>query len=192
MLFNLQELIDMVLMILVVGYIFKDMFRQPVINLEEYDPLKHFQSAVPSNFKFAVLVTAPAIILHELGHKFVAVSMGFTSVFHAAYTWLGIGLLLKLLNTGIIFFVPAYVSTFGNPTALQSAAISVAGPSVNLILWLAAWLLLKDKNMVKKYGFALQMTKQINLFLFIFNMIPIPPFDGGNFFWSLIQAFKGA
>ena len=43
--------------------------------------------------------------------------------------------------------------------------------------------------MKKKHQLYLFFFKQINMFLFILNMIPIPGFDGFNFFISLFKAF---
>ncbi|MBC8444116.1 site-2 protease family protein, partial [Candidatus Woesearchaeota archaeon] len=44
------------------------------------------------------------------------------------------------------------------------------------------------KNIKKRYIPFLILTKKINLFLFIFNMLPIPFFDGGHFFSSILSA----
>jgi len=137
-----------------------------------------------------MLVTAPAIILHEFGHKFVAIAFGATAVFKAAYTFLILGIVMKFLNFGFLFFVPAYVtySTVGI-TYFQSALIAFAGPFVNLVLWLGAKLILKKSNLKGWKKQALFLTSKVNMFLFIFNMLPIPMFDGFHFFKNLILTF---
>ena len=110
--FTFGEIFDIIIMTAVVGYIFSGLFKRPVE--EDYDPLKHFKAGFDINdLKFAILVTAPAIILHELGHKFVALSFGLEAVFQAAWLFLGLALILKLMNFGFIFIVPAYVSILG-------------------------------------------------------------------------------
>jgi len=140
-------------------------------------------------FWFAAMVTAPAIILHELGHKITALSFGLTAEFHAAYTWLAIGVILKLISFPFIFFVPAYVSIGGNPTVLQQVLTAFAGPCVNLVLFITAYVVLKIANLKNKPFQFWSLTKNINLFLFIFNMLPIPMFDGFTIFsglWKII------
>lgn len=154
---------------------------------------------------FAALITAPAIILHEFGHKITALSFGFTSTLHAACSTANIAgggffdfycgltivsIVLKIVNFGFIFFIPAFVETVGNATVLQHTLISVAGPLVNLALFLITLIILKThKKLSLKMMNFLTLTKNINLFLFVFNMIPIPGFDGFNVFrgiWLMI------
>ena len=189
--FTLMEIIDILVMTLAVGYIFKDVFSFHKIH-DTADIVLHRGKRLDLEaFKFACAVTAPAIILHELGHKFVAMSYGLTAEFHAAYFWLGFGVIMKLLNTGFIFFVPAYVSTYGS-TLLQGSLISGAGPAVNLLIWLSAILVLKYGNVKKRATLVFWvMKKQINLFLFIFNMIPIGFFDGANIVSGLFRVLFG-
>ena len=189
--FTLSEVFDIFVMTLIVGYIFSGTFRKPVEH--DYDPLKHYKHGFYGinweDFKLSVLVTVPAIIFHELGHKFVALGFGLEAQFHAAWTFLALGLAMKLLNFGFIFVVPAYVSILGNPTNLQSSMVAFAGPAVNLILWLGSLAMLNLKSIPKKYYGVLLLTSKINMFLFIFNMLPIPGFDGSKVFMGLIQAF---
>lgn len=192
MLFSFQEILDIALMTLVIGFIFKDYFHfKPKV--EVFTPEYYLGKAKKkkfgwSDFWFAAAVVAPSIILHEFGHKFVAISYGMTATFQAAYTWLGIGLLLKLLGIGFIFFVPAFVSIVGQGTSLQFALISFAGPAVNLVIWLVAFVILKTHKKMKNntYHF-LHLIKRINMFLFIFNMLPIPGFDGWTVWGELVR-----
>ena len=178
----------MVIMTLVVGYIFSGLFKKPVH--EDYDPLKQLkQGFFSDDFKFAVAVAAPAIILHELGHKFIALSFGLEAVFQAAWLFLILALIMKVMNFGLIFIVPAYVSIFGRATPLEFSLVALAGPAVNLILWLFAYFAVKKNLFAKKHNVALLLTSRINMFLFIFNMLPIPGFDGSKVFMGLVQHF---
>jgi Zn-dependent protease len=183
-------------MTLALGFIFKDVFlpRRAVINTENYDPIAHYRSLGTRydmhGFVLGMMIAGPAVLFHELGHKLVAMGFGMSAEFHAAYFWLGLGVILKLMNFGFIFFVPAYVSIMGATTPLQSSAIAFAGPAVNLILFLVPWLLLKNKAFVKrhkKYLALMVLTSRINIFLFIFNMLPIPMFDGWKVYSGVIQ-----
>ncbi len=139
----------------------------------------------------ACIITAPAVIFHELAHKTVAISYGLQATFHAAYFWLGFGIVMKLLNTGFIFFVPGYVTHSAAATPLQSVAIAFAGPFLNFMLWLVSWLLLKFKpfELSTKSIQILVATRYINGFLFIFNMLPFGFFDGAHVLNGLIAQF---
>ena len=183
MILSLKELFDIVVMTAILGIIFQDLFRRFKNPFSLYGkPSFDWQG-----FKFATAAIAPAVILHELGHKFIAMGFGLSATFNAAYGWLGFGLVLKLLNVGFIFFVPAYVSIHGEATALTYSIIAFAGPAMNLILWMGAKYVL-DKKLVKtKYLSFIYLTKQINMFLFIFNMLPIPGFDGFKVYQNLLQ-----
>lgn len=210
MIFSGYELLDIVIMTLAVGFIFKDVFLpkgKPAIHDEKYDPLAKYKAmkakgkkigtwgasklSLNNGFVFAMVVTAPAIILHELGHKFLAMNFGLTAVFHAAYFWLILGVVLKLMSFGFIFFVPAYVSIGGvGMTPLMHSAVAFAGPAVNLLLFTICFLLVKNKAFTKKYSRYLPifvLTYKINLFLFVFNMLPIPMFDGWHVYSGIIQ-----
>ncbi|MFC1769022.1 M50 family metallopeptidase [Nanoarchaeota archaeon] len=183
------EIVDIVIMSLVLGYIFKDIFnyRKPV---ENYDPLKEIRggSLNKENLKFAIMAIAPAIVLHEMAHKFVALAYGVPATFYAAYGWLILGLVLKLMNFNFIFFVPGFVS-HGMTDPTTSAIIAVSGPAVHLILWVFAKYALKKGLFDKKYTQLLVVTKYVNGFLLIINMLPIPGIDGWHVYtgiWSLI------
>ena len=180
MIFTLRELFDVVVMTLAVGYIFMGVFKTHAIGFDRH------------TFLLACLVTAPALILHELAHKFVAIGFGLQADFHAAYFWLILGVVLRLLRSNFIFFVPAYVS-FGSAivqtTPLMSSAIAFSGPLMNLVLFGISWALLRQKKMKHSTFAFLYITKQINLFLFVFNMLPIPGFDGLKVYQGLYQTF---
>lgn len=188
------EFIDLAAMTVFVGYIFSDIIP---IRRDSYDPITHYKKSFDFEaLKFAVMATAPAIIVHELAHKFVALGFGLNAVFFAFYRstfslMLGIfAIISKLTGFGFIFFVPGFVGISGNGTHLQFALAALAGPLVNLALWLGAWLLLKSRK-YKRHYLLLLLTQRINMFLFIFNMLPIPGFDGYKVFSGLIRAFMG-
>jgi Zn-dependent protease len=141
------------------------------------------------DFWFAMAIVAPTILLHEFGHKFIAIAFGAHATFQAAYTWLGLGVILKFLNFGFLFFVPAFVSISGNITSLQSSLIAFAGPFMNLIIWLSSMYLLKTRKFSVNVTHALKILSYVNKYLFIFNMLPIPLFDGFKVYTGLFHAF---
>lgn len=174
--FSLAEVFDAIVICVALGFIFQDIFRKP--RSYTFDPLLIPKTSFSwEDFKFAMAVTAPAIILHELGHKFTALALGASASFHAAYGWLILGIVLKLMNFGFIFFVPAFVAISPQPP-LSNALIAFAGPAVNLLLFAISWYLLRTRKFSRTTSIGLLLTKRINLLLFIFNMLPIPGFDG--------------
>lgn len=180
------ELFDLAFMTVMLGLIFMNFFKRMDIGTPELYSYGFFDY---KKFKLSIIAVAPAIILHEMAHKFLAIGFGMNATFHAAYIWLLIGLALSMTNLGIVFFVPAFVS-ISPGTPLQTALTAGAGPFMNLILWIGALLALKYKLVKKRYFLALHLTKQVNMFLFIFNMIPIPMFDGAKFFSGLFSYFS--
>jgi Zn-dependent protease len=193
MFFNYQEIIDMVVMTLVLGFIFKDMFPNRQKAYE--DPLHYYASKRNSdmeNFKFAVMLTVPAVLFHEFGHKFVAMSFGLQATFGTSYAWLLIALIMKAMNFGMIFIVPAFVSIQPGPIMIANpyigSIISFAGPAVNLLLWGMSKFLIGQKKVPRKYLQFAYLTKSINGFLFVFNMLPIPPFDGFQVVMGIVRS----
>ena len=192
-LISFNEIIDLIAMTVFVGYIFSGIIP---VRRENYDPLLHYKRGFDfEGLKFAIMATAPAIIVHELAHKFVAISFGLNAIFYAFYRQtftliLGaLAIFSKLTGFGLMLFVPGYVGISGPGTNIQFAVAALAGPLVNLALWLGAWIILKKKAYKKKYYLLLILTSRINMVLFIFNMLPIPGFDGYNFLAHLIKAF---
>jgi len=191
-----MEIIDILIMTAGLGFIFKDIFARPRMYSAE-DPLKYYEQPKLNNFKFAIYAVAPAVIFHELGHKFVALGFGMNAIFHAAYTWLGIGIVLRLMRFPFIFFVPGYVSlSCTNPVCMAMISanpwilsiVAFAGPGMNLLLWLGSRYALNHSLVPKKYIAVVSLSLRINLFLFIFNMLPIPPFDGFKVFSGIFAS----
>jgi len=187
MFISLMEIVDIVIMTFAIGYIFSDFFkREP---LEGYDPLTYYNKPpFWENIKHAAMIAAPAVVLHELAHKFIATAFGATATLHAPYTMYAVVILLKMMRFPLLFFVGGYVSHTPLPL-LQSSLVAVAGPLTNLILWLAALAIVKYKLIDRKYYKLIVPMGKLNMFLFIFNMLPLPGFDGFHFFSSLFRVF---
>ncbi|MFW6230643.1 MAG: metalloprotease [Nanoarchaeota archaeon] len=215
MLFTFQEIFDAAAMTFIIGLIFSDFFAR--YNKKDaknaglfvkhgpgqevaYDPISHYSSKKKvhlgllsfdwDDLKFAMMIIGPAIILHELGHKFTAMGFGVEATFHTSYFFLGLALLLKILNSPFIFLVPAFVAyPAGAISPLQSSLVAFAGPAVNFLIFIASSLALKFmKKLDKKTIMLLGLTKQVNLFLALFNMIPLRPFDGGHVLSGILQS----
>ncbi len=182
------EIIDMIIMTIAAGYIFMDFFQRPTSD----DPVEAFKQSSDKmqRFWYSCALVAPPIILHELGHKFVAMSMGYTATFQAAYIFLIIGVVIKLLRIPFIVIVPAYVSITGvGLTHIQHATIAFSGPAVNGMLWIASLLVLKTQKLDTNWLTFWKYSLYINGLLFVFNMLPIPGFDGWKVYAGLYNYF---
>lgn len=180
MIISPQELFDITVITLAVGFIFKDFFKGAYSTSGE----RGFQW---NDFWFAVAITAPAIVLHEVGHKIAALFFGMNPVLHASYGFLALGIILKMINFGFIFFVPGYVSHIASSIPWHNSLVAFAGPFVNLILLGTAVIIYKNNIGGSKWYKIAYLTAKINMFLFIFNMLPIPPFDGYTVFSGLAK-----
>ncbi len=126
-----------------------------------------------------------ASVLHELFHKLAGLMLGVPAVFHAFYLGLFIGVLFKIFFPSFVVLIPGYVTIYSNDP-LVNLITSFAGPFANLLLFLIFKYLSLKKNDWLFYELAM-----INLWLFIFNMLPIPPFDGYHVLTSLLQLLFG-
>lgn len=169
---SISEIIDVLILTAALGYIFSDMIKKP----KEFS----FFGNDFNDFKYAALIVTPAVLLHELAHKGVGIYFGYESILQISLFGLGLGVLLKYVNSPIIFFVPAYVissGAFANPE--NFALLALAGPAANFALyWISDFLLISRKY--PKYNHAFIVSKKINLILMAFNMIPFGFFDGAK------------
>ncbi|MEM2138766.1 MAG: hypothetical protein QXM96_01280 [Candidatus Woesearchaeota archaeon] len=188
MVFTIGEIIDLVIMIFSIGFIFSGFIKKEPE--EEYDPLKYYKKDQRfENFKYATIVAAPAVVLHELAHKFTAMAFGATAILHAPIDWYVIAVIMRLFNFPIFFFVGGYVSHTRLPY-LESAIVSIAGPLTNLIIYLCVLLIINLKLVKRKDYKILGIISKLNLFLFVFNLIPLPGFDGFHFLMNMFYFIR--
>lgn len=187
MFFTLLEILYILITVIVIGYIFSAMFRHETKNQDILARYTSFTKFNWEDIKFGVLIAAPGIIFHELAHKFTAMFLGLNAYYEIYPTGLIIGIILRLLNSGFLILAPGYV-VISNATQLQSILTAFAGPFTNLLLFIISLLILKyTKNLKPKTALILAATKQINMWLFIFNMIPVPPLDGSKVILPLLS-----
>ncbi len=171
------EILQLLLTVAALGYIFSGSLRR-----YETDPLKQYKRFDLKDFLYSALIASPGIILHELAHKFTALSFGLEATYQIFPLGLAIGIILKAINSSFLLLAPGYVVING-ANSFQSSLSAFAGPFINLLLWLGCALLLKkSKNMTHNQALVLTLMKNMNRMLFLFNMIPIPPLDGYKVF----------
>ncbi|MBS3150551.1 hypothetical protein J4425_01970 [Candidatus Woesearchaeota archaeon] len=176
MITSFQEIFYLIVLTLAIGYIISGYIKVPGL---------YSRGLNWKGIKFAILVAAPAIILHELAHKFVGIAFGYNSFFYIWWFGLILGVILRIVGSPFLLLAPGYVSIAAN-NPIHLGIIAFAGPFINLLLFLTALIILKRKKRMKKREFMFwHLTKVINMWLFIFNMIPIPPLDGSNVFGAI-------
>tara|TARA_Y100000310_G_scaffold283455_1_gene305425 strand:- start:2946 stop:3494 length:549 start_codon:yes stop_codon:yes gene_type:complete len=180
---SLSEILSLAVMTVALGYIFSGFIKKP------RGPFEIEKKFSLDDLWFAAIVAAPAVILHEFGHKFVAIALGYTATFHVYWFGLGLGIVLKLISSPLMILAPAFVSIPAGVSAFEGFLIALAGPFVNLLLFFVSWYVLKNHKVSHKVAVGLAISKKLNLFLFIFNMIPFPPLDGYHVFTNLLGMF---
>ena len=170
MILTFQEIIDFLAIWLVTSFVFlpSDYKKLP----REY-LIKHF------------IFVGLASVLHELFHKLAGLMLGVPAVFHAFYLGLFIGVLLKIFFPSFVLLIPGYVTIYSNDP-LIGLITAFAGPFANFLLFVIFKYLSLKKNDWFFYEIAM-----INLWLFIFNMLPIPPLDGYKVLVNLLQLLFG-
>lgn len=117
-------------------------------------------------------------LLHEIGHKYVALRKGYTAQFRANYKGLLIALVLSLGS--FIYVSPGAVRVYGKKMdGKDSGRISMMGPLINILL--SAAFLAIHLSHPQKQGMIYATTwlgYNINAWIGLFNMLPAGSFDG--------------
>lgn len=137
---------------------------------------------------FFLLVLGTGFILHELAHKFTAIYFGHLAQFRMWTNGLIFMGILAVLPTNFLFIAPGavYIRGWGRQiTRAENGIISAAGPVTNLVIALIGILAIVTIGpMVLNLGGEpkelFSSLVGINLFLGLFNMIPIYPLDGSK------------
>lgn len=147
-------------------------------------------------FRYIVIIII-SISLHELAHGFAAMSQGDNTPEKAGHITLN-----PVVHMGwesIIFLCIAGISWGQMPVnpykfrngIISDILVSAAGPFSNLFLGFVLIVLLLffyDWGLFNQEF--IYLAARVNLTLFLFNMLPIPPLDGFNIFSNIFPGLK--
>ena len=175
-----KEIIDVTVSILVLALAFAILYRSgSVMNFFDY---KLGDLAYVGLFGLCIGLVVLSFLFHEFGHKFVAQRHGMWS----EYRMYPLGLVLTLLTSflGFLFAAPGAVYIQGECSKETNGKISIAGPMINIVLaaiGIAGCLAMNYSGWVIFF----LLLANLNAFLALFNLLPIPPLDGSKVFkWS--------
>jgi Zn-dependent protease len=148
-------------------------------------------------FRYVAIIVI-SIVLHELAHGFAAISQGDDTPERAGHITLdpvvhmGIPSLIMLVFIGMSWGqMPVNPSNFRHKWS--DTFVSAAGPLSNLAIAFIACVIIA---IAKTYHVSLLSTEffgmmaMINVYLFLFNLLPVPPLDGFTVFSEIFPSFK--
>ena len=124
-------------------------------------------------------------LVHEMGHVIAGIILGFRP---EAISIIPTGFSVKFKND-----CKNYNSKIknGNVLAIKKAIIAFAGPIVNLIIMAIVVLYYKVTENSEIINIPIELILYSNLLIFIFNMLPIYPLDGGRILKEIIHINYG-
>ena len=158
---------------------------------------------------YSLVILLVSVIIHELAHGYVAYSLGDPTAKYAGrltlnplkhLDWFGsiiLPLLLFLAGSPFLFGwakpVPVNPYNFSDKK-YGEIKVSAAGPASNIAIALVFGLILRfmpENILLMNPGLliAFSVIVEINIWLAIFNLIPIPPLDGS---WILFSFFPAS
>jgi Zn-dependent protease len=144
------------------------------------------------NLLLSIAIVGPALILHELAHKFMAQRYDLVAAYVIWPTGVILSLLITIMTNGAVLFAAlgavmissVYHTRVGyrfiGLTSEEMGKISWAGPMTNIGLAIICYIL----HPINPNIFSQAAT--INLVIAIFNCLPFPPLDGVKIFrWNI-------
>lgn len=174
-------------------------------------------SSIINDLLIAILPILIAITFHEVAHGFVAYKLGDSTAKVMGRLTLNplahidpvgtviVPLMLFILSKGAFIFgaakpVPVNFYNLRNPRR-DSAIVSAAGPTVNVLIALLSIFLLFfiykiytifipssfiGQKIIMPINKMLLYSVSFNIFIAAFNLLPVPPLDGGRIVISLL------
>jgi len=175
--FSRTEIRDILISVIVMAIAFTILYRNNTSILAFFEYHLGESMKFVGLFGMCVLLVIVSFLFHEFGHKFVAQKHGLWSEFRM---WPA-GLFLTLITPfiGFLFAAPGAVMIAGNMDEKTNGKVGIAGPIVNLVMSAIGLVGLFTINHSGWVIFFL-MLGNLNAFLALFNLLPIPPLDGSK------------
>lgn len=145
-------------------------------------------------FIIVSLVTSLAVIVHELSHKYTAISLGCYSKYVLHPTGLVLTLVSAIPFMPIKIIMPGVTLVFPytyDPYSLRrvNGITSLAGPLSNILLAIFSAIAINVaySQMPLILKLALAVSLSVNSWIALFNLIPVPPLDGSKVIsWNIL------
>ena len=181
--FSKIEIRDILISVMVLNIAFTILYRDSGF-------LRFFEINFGSGMKYVglfllcLVLVVISFLFHEFGHKFTAQRFGLWSEFRMWPAGLFLTLVTSLL--GFLFASPGAVMINGNVDREKNGKIAIAGPIVNIVMCfigIIGCLLTNYSGWVIFF----YMLANLNGFLALFNLLPVPPLDGSKILgWNMI------
>lgn len=142
----------------------------------------HDASSFLQYFLMSLLTIGLGFLLHELAHRFTARRFGLWAQFKLWWSGVILALATAVLTGGRFFFAaPGAVYILPSPkrpwspSRRESGLISLSGAVANVAVGVGFLALTPLGGLLAGMG---SVGYQINLFLAVFNLLPLPPLDG--------------
>ncbi|MBW2964550.1 hypothetical protein KY363_03750 [Candidatus Woesearchaeota archaeon] len=144
-----------------------------------------------TNLLISIVLVAIAMLVHEATHRVIALWLGYRTQFKAWITGLVIGLVVAFVSNGtLVFLAPGQLVFTHLPihrlgkgyyelTYKHLGWVAMSGSIANMLFAV----LLKIVYVATGIG-VVQKLMMINIWIAIFDMLPIPPYNGSRTFFG--------
>lgn len=136
---------------------------------------------------FAAVVTA--FMFHELAHRFVSRKLRCHAVYKIWVPGIIFGLLMMLMGVKLVILGAVVISTYSfgrwgmkskRPSMREVGLIASSGPAINILMAMI-FKIIAGWSFAGVFGYL----ASINIWIGMFNLIPVKPLDGSKiFYWN--------